>query len=80
MLARANIVSLQQFVVAVVYVMMISLMKNYRYTDYFENGVLMKRPHIKKEWCLNIIENPKKVEEQEGNRYRFWGIVSELNN
>ena len=50
----------------------------YRFTDYFENEVLRKRPYIKKEWCIRIIENPLKVEPQENNRFRFWGIVDDL--
>ena len=50
----------------------------YKYTDYFEKEVLRKRPYIKKEWCVQILENPIRVEEQEGNRFRFWGIIKEL--
>jgi hypothetical protein len=50
----------------------------YKFTDYFEKEVLRKRPYIKKEWCIQILENPLRVEEQEGNRFRFWGIVENL--
>ena len=50
----------------------------YKFTDYFEKEVLRKRPYIKKEWCVQILENPIRVEEQEGNRFRFWGIVEQL--
>lgn len=50
----------------------------YRYTDYFENQVLRKRPYLKKEWCVRVIEDPIRVERQEGNRFRFWGVVEEL--
>lgn len=53
-------------------------MKRYLYTDYFENEVLRKRPFIKKEWCERIIDNPLKVEPQENNRFRFWGIVDDF--
>jgi hypothetical protein len=53
-------------------------MEAYRFTDYFENEVLRKRPYIKKEWCIRIIENPIKVEPQENNRFRFWGAVDDL--
>jgi len=53
-------------------------MEAYRFTDYFENEVLRKRPYIKKEWCIRIIENPIKVEPQENNRFRFWGVVDGL--
>jgi hypothetical protein len=50
----------------------------YKFTDYFEKEVLRKRPYIKKEWCIQVLENPLDVEEQEGNRYRFWGIIDNL--
>jgi hypothetical protein len=50
----------------------------YKFTDYFEKEVLRKRPYIKKEWCVQILENPIRVEQQEGNRFRFWGIIKEL--
>ena len=55
-------------------------MKKYTFSRYFENEVLRKRPYIKKEWCINVIENPIRVEKQEGNRWRFWGIVEEFDN
>lgn len=48
-----------------------------KFTIYFENEVLRKRPYLKKEWCVRVIENPLKVELQEGNRFRFWGKVKE---
>jgi hypothetical protein len=50
----------------------------YNFTDYFEKEVLRKRPYIKKEWCIQVLENPIRVEEQEGNRFRFWGNVEQL--
>ncbi len=53
-------------------------MKKYKYTRYFLEEVLRKRPYIKKEWCCQIIENSIKFEKQEGNRYRFWGKVKEF--
>mgnify|MGYP006898420152 FL=1 len=52
----------------------------YKYTKYFENEVLRKRPYIKKEWCIKIIENPLKVEEQDDNRFRYWGRIEEFEN
>ena len=56
-------------------------MKNrYKFTEYFENEVLRKRPYIKKEWCIFVLENPIKIEKQEFNRYRFWGTIEELEN
>jgi hypothetical protein len=53
-------------------------MTAYRFTDYFENEVLRKRPYIKNEWCIRDIENPLKAEPQELNRYRFWAAIEEL--
>ena len=52
--------------------------EKYKFTDYFENEVLHKRPYLKKEWCIRVVENPIRVEPQEGNRFRFWGIIDEL--
>jgi hypothetical protein len=50
----------------------------YRFTNYFEKEVLIKRPYIKKEWCIRMIGAPMRSERQENNRYRFWGAVKEL--
>ena len=53
-------------------------MPEYKYIDYFENEVLRKRPYIKKEWCVYVMENAVKSESQEHNRYRFWAALPEL--
>ena len=53
-------------------------MTEYRFTDYFEKEVLRKRPFLKKEWCIRVVEKPIRVEQQEKNRYRFWAEVPEL--
>jgi len=53
-------------------------MTKYRFTDYFENEVLRKRPYIRKEWCIQAIENPLRSEPQEKNRVRFWVQIDEL--
>ena len=53
-------------------------MSEYSYTEYFKNEVLRKRPYLKKVWCIQVIENPIKVERQEHNRFRFWGEIKEL--
>jgi hypothetical protein len=50
----------------------------YKFTEYFEKQVLRKRPYIKKEWCITVLQNPLKVERQENNRLRFWGKIEEL--
>lgn len=53
-------------------------MDEYRFTDYFEKEVLRKRPYLKKEWCIEVIKNPLRMERQEHNRFRFWGMLPEL--
>ena len=53
-------------------------MPEYRFTAYFENEVLRKRPYLKKEWCVRVIESPIRVERQGTNRWRFWGAIPEL--
>jgi hypothetical protein len=53
-------------------------MTPYRFTAYFENEVLRKRPYLKKEWCIRVLENPIRSERQEKNRYRFWGRIEEF--
>lgn len=55
-------------------------MGKYRFTDYFEQEVLRKRPYLKKEWCIYVIEHCVRSEPQEHNRYRFWAPVPELEN
>jgi hypothetical protein len=53
-------------------------MREYKFSNYFEKEVLRKRPYLKKEWCIQVCEKPLKVEPQEGNRFRFWGEIDEL--
>jgi len=50
----------------------------YSYAGYFENEVLRKRDYLKKRWCIDVINNPLKVEEQDNGRVRFWGVVKEV--
>lgn len=53
-------------------------MAEYRFTDYFEEEVLRKRPYLKKEWRIRVLESPIRSEPQEHNRYRFWAEIAEL--
>ncbi len=53
-------------------------MPDYRFTAYFENEVLRKRPYLRKEWCVRVLENPIRTESQERNRFRFWGVIEGL--
>ncbi len=56
------------------------MLVNYKFTPYFENEVLQKRDYIQKEWCTRIIENPIKIDVQDNQRVRFWGIIEEFDN
>ncbi len=50
----------------------------YQFTAYFDDQVLRKRPYLRREWCIAIVENPIRAEAQWNDRFRFWGIVPEL--
>ena len=53
-------------------------MPEYRFTEYFEREVLRKRPYLRREWCIAVVEHPIRRERQENKRYRFWAVVPEL--
>ena len=53
-------------------------MVRYRFTAYFETQVLRKRPYLKKEWCIFVLEHAVRTEPQEHNRHRYWAMVAEL--
>ena len=53
-------------------------MREIRFTRYFESIVLRKRPYLKKEWCIYVLENSVRDESQEHNRHRFWAAIPEL--
>jgi hypothetical protein len=33
-------------------------MAEYRFTEYFETEVLRKRPYLKREWCIGVVDQP----------------------
>jgi hypothetical protein len=53
-------------------------LSEFRFTEYFENEVLRKRPYLRKERCVRVIQHPIRSEPQAYNRFRFWGEVEEL--
>ena len=53
-------------------------MPAHKFTSYFENEVLRKRPYLTKEMCIRVVESPIRSEIQEQDRHRFWGQVEEL--
>ena len=54
--------------------------KNFKYTNYFLNEVIRKRPYIKKEWCEFIVLHYIHKEIQFDKRLKFWGYVPEFDN
>jgi hypothetical protein len=48
------------------------------FTPHFESVVMQRRPYLKKEWCIYVLENAVRSEPQELNRYRFWAAIPEL--
>ena len=53
-------------------------MSDYKFTAYFENEVLRKRPYLRREWCIFVIENSIRVDTQDDDRVRFWGKIKEF--
>ena len=53
-------------------------MAEYRFTEYFEHEVLRKRPYLKREWWIQVVEKLLRSEPQEANRYQFWDRIEEL--
>lgn len=52
-------------------------MTSYRFTPYFVDVVLARRPYLRREWCIAVVQNPVRVEPQQLNRWRFWARVPE---
>lgn len=53
---------------------------SYKFTRYFEEVVLRKRPYVTKELAIYVIEHSQKTERQDDNRYRFWKRIQEFEN
>ncbi len=53
-------------------------MSDYRFTWNFVFRVRPKRPNLRPEWCIRVIENSIRVEVQTDGRLRFWGLIPEL--
>ncbi len=50
----------------------------YETTWYFRAHVMRKRPYLRLEWCIAVIESPIRREVQSDGRIRFWGRVPEF--
>ena len=53
------------------------MVKDFKFTPYFEGEVLRKRPYLKKEICVWVVNNPEKVSVEDNKRVRFWAKVKE---
>ena len=49
-----------------------------RTTAYFREQVLVKRPYLKIEWCMAVLDNHVEREVQQDGRIRFWGYVEDM--
>jgi hypothetical protein len=47
-------------------------------TAYFREQVLRKRPYLKIEWCMAVLEKHTDREVQPDGRIRFWGYADEF--
>jgi hypothetical protein len=47
-------------------------------TAYFREQVLVKRPYLKVDWCMAVLEDFVEREVQAAGRIRFWGYVDDL--
>lgn len=53
-------------------------MAPFLFTPYFENEVLRRRPLLTKRWCVRVVLDPIRMEQQQNGRLRFWGAIPEL--
>lgn len=47
-------------------------------TDYFKTSVLLRRPYLKEEWVVFVLENPIRTEVQSNGRIRYWAFIDEI--
>ncbi|MCK4400735.1 hypothetical protein KAW08_00345 [bacterium] len=52
----------------------------FKYTTYFEEDVMTKRPYIKKEWCERVVSSRQFITLQPDGRLRFWAQIPEYGN
>lgn len=48
-----------------------------RFTPYFNNKVLFKRPYLKLKWIEVVMAHPIRTEIQSDGRIRLWGFIEE---
>ena len=55
-----------------------AFVRDYKFADYFERKVLQKRPYLRREWCIAVVESPRDRNRKETLRFRFWAPIPEL--
>ena len=53
-------------------------MPQFAFTAYFEFHVLLRRPYLRREWCVQTVMNPVREEIQPDGRVRFWRPIPDL--
>jgi len=49
-----------------------------KFTGYFENEILRKRPELRLDWIEETLMNPIKKKIQDDGRIRFWKKIPEV--
>ena len=50
----------------------------YRFTAYFEEVILLRRPYLTRELCIRVVRHPDRVQIQGDDRIRFWAMIPEF--
>jgi len=53
-------------------------MAAFAFTAYFERKILIRRPYLTREMCVEVVRNPAYFVRQEKGRFRFWAAVPAL--
>lgn len=49
-----------------------------KFSAYFEEQVLRRRPYIRKDWCVSAVERPDSSVTQIDGRVRYWKFITAL--
>jgi len=47
-------------------------------THYFRSSVMVRRPYLREEWIVAVLNHPIRTEVQANGRIRRWGFIAEL--
>ena len=48
-----------------------------KFTDYYLESVIVRRPYLKSEWLALALSNPVRIEVQDNGRIRRWVYINE---